>query len=248
MGDLQRSAAQPAGRRRQHIEPEHQAGGGHFPPGAGSGSRKSGRVLSDDRRDPCDYNNRHGVLAIEQRRQPLGGNIHPFQYSFQRLLGTRFLGPRPSLGGERHGARASLGRLIWRIPACSTRPNWQLTISNSSSTDMQEKLLDDTIVAYEKALQLTINRFNGGVASQGRCSAGADAGRHHARRAHRSERHPRSIRACHCGAYRAASGRDLTITDRFDQGPPSACAGRTAVTIAGAPARISRRRSGRSRR
>jgi NodT family efflux transporter outer membrane factor (OMF) lipoprotein len=34
------------------------------------------------------------------------------------------------------------------------------------STDMQEKLLDDTIVAYDKALQLTINRFNGGVASQ----------------------------------------------------------------------------------
>jgi NodT family efflux transporter outer membrane factor (OMF) lipoprotein len=34
------------------------------------------------------------------------------------------------------------------------------------STDMQEKLLDDTIVAYEKALQLTLNRFHGGVASQ----------------------------------------------------------------------------------
>lgn len=34
------------------------------------------------------------------------------------------------------------------------------------STDMQEKLLDDTITAYDRALQLTINRFNGGVASQ----------------------------------------------------------------------------------
>jgi NodT family efflux transporter outer membrane factor (OMF) lipoprotein len=34
------------------------------------------------------------------------------------------------------------------------------------ATDMQEKLLDDTIVAYEKALQLTLNRFHGGVASQ----------------------------------------------------------------------------------
>jgi NodT family efflux transporter outer membrane factor (OMF) lipoprotein len=33
-------------------------------------------------------------------------------------------------------------------------------------TDMQERVLDDTIVAYDKALQLTINRFNGGVASQ----------------------------------------------------------------------------------
>jgi NodT family efflux transporter outer membrane factor (OMF) lipoprotein len=33
-------------------------------------------------------------------------------------------------------------------------------------TDMQEKLLDDTIQAYEKALQLTTNRFNGGVASK----------------------------------------------------------------------------------
>ena len=34
------------------------------------------------------------------------------------------------------------------------------------STDMQEKLLDDTLAAYEKALQLTINRFNGGIASK----------------------------------------------------------------------------------
>jgi NodT family efflux transporter outer membrane factor (OMF) lipoprotein len=34
------------------------------------------------------------------------------------------------------------------------------------STDMQEKLLDNTIEAYDKALQLTLNRFHGGVASQ----------------------------------------------------------------------------------
>ena len=33
-------------------------------------------------------------------------------------------------------------------------------------TDMQMKLLDDTLAAYEKALQLTVNRFNGGVASK----------------------------------------------------------------------------------
>ncbi len=33
-------------------------------------------------------------------------------------------------------------------------------------SDMQEKLLDDTLTAYEKALQLTVNRFNGGVASK----------------------------------------------------------------------------------
>jgi NodT family efflux transporter outer membrane factor (OMF) lipoprotein len=34
------------------------------------------------------------------------------------------------------------------------------------ATDMQKKLLDDTLAGYEKALQLTINRFNGGVASK----------------------------------------------------------------------------------
>lgn len=34
------------------------------------------------------------------------------------------------------------------------------------ATDMQERLLDDTLTAYEKALQLTTNRFNGGVASK----------------------------------------------------------------------------------
>ncbi len=32
--------------------------------------------------------------------------------------------------------------------------------------DMQEKLLSDTLTAYEKALQLTINRYHGGVASK----------------------------------------------------------------------------------
>ncbi len=31
---------------------------------------------------------------------------------------------------------------------------------------MQEKLLDDTLTAYQKALELTINRFNGGIASK----------------------------------------------------------------------------------
>lgn len=37
---------------------------------------------------------------------------------------------------------------------------------NLLATDMQQRLLEDTIVAYDKALQLTINRYNGGVASQ----------------------------------------------------------------------------------
>ncbi|HEY1204627.1 MAG: efflux transporter outer membrane subunit [Bryobacteraceae bacterium] len=32
--------------------------------------------------------------------------------------------------------------------------------------DMEEKLLSDTLAAYEKALKLTVNRFNGGVASK----------------------------------------------------------------------------------
>jgi NodT family efflux transporter outer membrane factor (OMF) lipoprotein len=34
------------------------------------------------------------------------------------------------------------------------------------ATDMQKRLLDDTLAGYEKALQLTTNRFNGGVASK----------------------------------------------------------------------------------
>ncbi|HEY7307061.1 MAG TPA: efflux transporter outer membrane subunit [Bryobacteraceae bacterium] len=34
------------------------------------------------------------------------------------------------------------------------------------SLDAQKQLLDDTVVAYQKALQLTQNRFNGGVASK----------------------------------------------------------------------------------
>ena len=34
------------------------------------------------------------------------------------------------------------------------------------SLDAQKKLLDDTVVAYQKALQLTQNRYNGGVASK----------------------------------------------------------------------------------
>jgi NodT family efflux transporter outer membrane factor (OMF) lipoprotein len=37
---------------------------------------------------------------------------------------------------------------------------------NLLSTDMQIKLLDDTIDAYQKNLTLTINRFNGGVAAK----------------------------------------------------------------------------------
>ncbi len=35
-----------------------------------------------------------------------------------------------------------------------------------AATDMQETVLRDTIVAYQQNLQLTINRFNGGVASR----------------------------------------------------------------------------------
>jgi NodT family efflux transporter outer membrane factor (OMF) lipoprotein len=34
------------------------------------------------------------------------------------------------------------------------------------SLDLQKRILDDTVVAYDKALQLTQNRYNGGVASK----------------------------------------------------------------------------------
>ncbi len=37
---------------------------------------------------------------------------------------------------------------------------------NMVGLDMQTALLDDTVAAYDKALQLTVNRFNGGVASK----------------------------------------------------------------------------------
>ena len=34
------------------------------------------------------------------------------------------------------------------------------------SADLQKRILDDTVVAYQKALQLTVNRYEGGVASK----------------------------------------------------------------------------------
>ena len=37
---------------------------------------------------------------------------------------------------------------------------------DARSLDSQKRLLDDTVVAYQKALTLTQNRFNGGVASK----------------------------------------------------------------------------------
>jgi NodT family efflux transporter outer membrane factor (OMF) lipoprotein len=50
------------------------------------------------------------------------------------------------------------------------RLSYQTTLASDYfqllGTDMQLKLLDDTIEAYQKALTLTVNRYHGGVASQ----------------------------------------------------------------------------------
>ena len=45
---------------------------------------------------------------------------------------------------------------------------------------MQLALLNDTIAGYERYLTLTMNRFNGGVASRADVTLGANAALHHA--------------------------------------------------------------------
>ncbi len=74
-----------------------------------------------------------------------------------------------------------------------------------AAQDMQLAILRDTIDAYEKNLQLTINRFNGGVASRSDITlaqtqlAGAQSPEHG------DARHPCAIRTCHRRAHRTTA-------------------------------------------
>ena len=54
----------------------------------------------------------------------------------------------------------------WKTRGSACTQSWRWTTSGCASADAQIKLLDDTVKAYQSALQLTQDRFEGGAAPQ----------------------------------------------------------------------------------
>ena len=147
-----------------------------------------------------------GSNARQRRNQPdffLAGN---------RDLGAGSVGPGSFVGRECGEQRAGERGRSREYPAQRSRRCSPRITFRWRREDMQQSVLQDTIDAYEKNLQLTHDRYNGGVASKSDITlaqtqlAGAKAQstetRDHAsavrarhRRADRPARHPRSISA-----------------------------------------------------
>jgi NodT family efflux transporter outer membrane factor (OMF) lipoprotein len=85
----------------------------------------------------------------------------PFDVSWETDLWGKV---RKTIESDVESAQASAGDLE------SMRLSMQATLAldyfQLRGLDGQKKLLDDTVVAYQKALDLTVNRYNQGVASQ----------------------------------------------------------------------------------
>ena len=117
--------------------------------------------LSDHRIESIHHANRQ-----RQERWPWAGrDIAIVLATGDRELGTGFVGPRSPVRrkcvGQRAGERGGPGECRLSAQALLAT-DYFIMVGN----DMQQAILADTIQAYQKNLQLTINRFNGGVASR----------------------------------------------------------------------------------
>ena len=133
-------------------------------------------------------------------------------------------------------------------------PRWRCTPSSRSTTSRcaasmpRRRLLDTAVTAFERALELTQNRFRGGIASQADV-AQAETQLESTRGAgdrRRIDRAPRSSTRSRRWSAQPASAFAMPASPLDDR--PAGRAGRPAVRAARAASRHRRRRAARRRR
>ncbi len=92
---------------------------------------------------------------------PYGDFTLPFDLSYEVDTWGRI---RRSIAAAREEAQATAGDL--ETIRLSLHAELALDYFELRSLDAQKKLLDETLAAYQKALELTENRFNGGLSSR----------------------------------------------------------------------------------
>jgi outer membrane protein TolC len=112
----------------------------------------------------------------------------PFDLSYEIDLWGRV---RRSVTAAREEAQASAADL--ETARLSLHAEVAVDYFEVRSADAQEQLLNDTVDAYSKALELTKNRFDGGGRPEIRCRAGADAARRRTCPRHRDQGAARAI-------------------------------------------------------
>jgi len=90
-----------------------------------------------------------------------GGFVLPISVSYDADLWGRV---RQSIASAREQSQASAATL--ENVKLELQTDLAVDYFEARSLDSEKKLLDDTVIAYQRALQLTQNRFNGGVASK----------------------------------------------------------------------------------
>ncbi len=162
VGDFRRSPAEQARGDGQHQQPEREAGGSAVPPGARHRRGQSRELLSDHRIDSRP--SRRATPATQSGRG-FGGTSQSFSLPFTASWEPDLWG-RVRLSVENAVANAQVSAADLENARLSAQALLATDYFLIAGTDMQQAVLKDTIEAYQKNLQLTINRFNGGVASK----------------------------------------------------------------------------------
>ena len=145
------------------------------------------------------------------------------------------VGPGPADGGERPGTRRRPPPPISRRPGSACRPSWRSTTSSCGRPTRSSSSLDETVKAFEAALRLTTNRFEGGARPEVGRGPGPDPARYDPGAGHRHRRPAGAARARDRDPDRQAAGR-LQPAAPAARPPAAGHPGGRAVAAPGAPA------------
>ena len=157
-----------ARRQAERVEPDHRAVRRRLSAGAGAGRRSTRGVFPDRRR--VGRRNAFGQRQFDGRQRDHGieplGHQQQLQRATRRELGTGPVGlaSARSVNAQKAGQQGAAADLAnARLSAQATLAQTYFSLRALDST---QKLLDDTVAAYQRSLQLTQNQYAAGVAAR----------------------------------------------------------------------------------